>query len=136
MRSTIQRAVCSSCHTLFAAPDSVGGGLGRARVVSRRNVLFSLFSQIIVPIASVYSYHAYSYQVHISLSVNLEETGWLDEADSSLSLCTFQVDFSNPANPFLSCAIILTFIFAWHHAWFHNRVALGCLLYTSPSPRD
>ena len=45
MRSTIRCAVYSSCLTLLASPDSSGGGLGRARVVSRRQVLFSLFVQ-------------------------------------------------------------------------------------------
>ena len=30
MRSTIRCAVCCSCVTLLASPDSVGGGLGRA----------------------------------------------------------------------------------------------------------
>ena len=34
MRATVRCAVCSSCLTLLAFPDSVGGGLGRARVVS------------------------------------------------------------------------------------------------------
>ena len=36
-------AVCSLCLTLLASPDSAGGGLGRARVVSLRGVLFSFF---------------------------------------------------------------------------------------------
>ena len=40
-----------------------GGGLGRARVVSRRGVLFSFFFKVLVPISSV----LYSY-VLISLS--------------------------------------------------------------------
>ena len=43
MRSTCLCAVCPSCLTLLASPDSTGGGLGRARVVSRRGVLFSFF---------------------------------------------------------------------------------------------
>ena len=38
-------AVCSLCLTLLASPDSAGGGLGRARVVSLRGVLFSFFGQ-------------------------------------------------------------------------------------------
>ena len=45
MRSTIRCAVCASCLTLLASPDSAGGGLGRARVVSLRGVLFSFFGQ-------------------------------------------------------------------------------------------
>ena len=45
MRSTIRCAVCSSCLTLLASPDSAWGGLGRARVFSRRGVLFSSFFQ-------------------------------------------------------------------------------------------
>ena len=44
MRSTIRCTVCSSYLTLLAYPDSAGGGLGRARVVSRRGVLLSFFS--------------------------------------------------------------------------------------------
>ena len=45
MRSTIWCVVCSACLTLLASPDSAGGGLGRARVVSRRRMLFSFFGQ-------------------------------------------------------------------------------------------
>ena len=45
MRSTIWCVVCSACLTLLASPDSAGGGLGRARVVSSRGVLFSVFFQ-------------------------------------------------------------------------------------------
>ena len=45
MRSTIRCAVGLSCLTLLASPDSAGGGLGRARVVSLEGVLFSFFGQ-------------------------------------------------------------------------------------------
>ena len=41
--STMRCAVCSPCLTLLASPDSAGGGLGRARIVSRRRVLFLFF---------------------------------------------------------------------------------------------
>ena len=54
MRSTIRCGVRSTCLTVFClAPDSAGGGLGGARVVSRRRVPFSFFGQ---NIPSVYSY--------------------------------------------------------------------------------
>ena len=41
MGSTSRCAVSSSCLMVFASPDSAGGGLGRARAVSLRGVLFS-----------------------------------------------------------------------------------------------
>ena len=44
MRFTDRCAVCLSCLTLLASPASAGGALGRARVVTRRGVLFSFFS--------------------------------------------------------------------------------------------
>ena len=40
MKSTSRYAVSWSCLTLLAFPDSVGGGLGRARAVLLRSVLF------------------------------------------------------------------------------------------------
>ena len=43
MRSTIRCGACSTCLTLLVSPDSAGGGLGRARVISRRWILFSFF---------------------------------------------------------------------------------------------
>ena len=43
MRSPIRCGVCSTCLTLLVSPDFAGGGLGRARVVSRRRVPFSFF---------------------------------------------------------------------------------------------
>ena len=45
MRSTILCGVCSTCLTLLVSPDSAGGGLGRARVVFRRRVLFVFWSK-------------------------------------------------------------------------------------------
>ena len=56
MKSIIRCAVCLSYLTLLASPDSAGGGLGRARVVSVRDMLFSFFVKIAVPILSAYSY--------------------------------------------------------------------------------
>ena len=49
-RDGIRHSVCrmlvvSSCLALLASPDSAGRGLGRARFVSRRGVLFSSFFQ-------------------------------------------------------------------------------------------
>lgn len=41
VRSTSRRTVPSSCVTVPASPDSAGGGLGHARAVSRRSVLFN-----------------------------------------------------------------------------------------------
>ena len=45
MSSTIRCGACSTFLTLLVSSDSAGGGPGRARVVSRRRVLFSFFSQ-------------------------------------------------------------------------------------------
>ena len=44
---------CSKCLTLFFSLDSAGGGLGRARVVSRQRVLFLFF---LSTYPSIYSY--------------------------------------------------------------------------------
>ena len=55
MRSTIRCAVCSSCLTVLASPDSAGGGIDRARVVSARCAVF-IFFKITVPISAIYSY--------------------------------------------------------------------------------
>ena len=59
MRSTNRRAVCLPCLTLLASPDSAGGDLGHARVVSLRGLLLSSVCKITVPISSVYSYAHY-----------------------------------------------------------------------------
>ena len=59
MRSTNRRAVCLPCLTLLASPDSAGGDLGHARVVSLRGLLLSSVCKITVPISSVYSYVHY-----------------------------------------------------------------------------
>ena len=63
-------AVWSSCLTLLVPPDSAGGGLGRARVVSPRLVLFSFFASIyLFRIASVYSY----VWVHTNLGLRINK---------------------------------------------------------------
>ena len=46
MRPNIWCDVCPTCLTLLVSPDSAVGGLGRARGVSVRGVLFSFFGQI------------------------------------------------------------------------------------------
>ena len=53
MGSTTCCAVGSLCLIMVASRDSAGGGLGRARVVSWRRVLFSIICQ---KIPSVFSY--------------------------------------------------------------------------------
>ena len=53
---SVYYTVCSSCFTLLASADFAGGSLGRARVVSRRGLLFPFFCRITVPISNVYSY--------------------------------------------------------------------------------
>ena len=45
MRSISRCALSSSCLTLLVSPESAGGGFGRARVVSRRDVPFSFCIQ-------------------------------------------------------------------------------------------
>lgn len=47
--------VSRSCLAFLARPDSDAGALGRARVVSRGEVLFSLQYEKRVPVPSVYS---------------------------------------------------------------------------------
>ena len=60
MRSTCRCAVCLTCLRLLASPNSAGGGLGRARVVSWREACcFLFFCKIIVPISILYSYVKY-----------------------------------------------------------------------------
>ena len=68
MGFTIRCAVCSSCLTLLASPDSAGDDLGRARVVSRRNeVLFSsVFCQNNCPDTYRSVYPCVSISIHIS----------------------------------------------------------------------
>ena len=50
MRSTTRYGVCSTFPTLFVSPDSAGGGLGRARVVSLAGCCFRFFVKILVKI--------------------------------------------------------------------------------------
>ena len=76
MRSTIRCGVCSTCLTLLVSSDSAGGGLGRARVVSLRGVLFSFFGKNI-PTSYLYVYS----QIHTGTCINLiyfmqENGGW------------------------------------------------------------
>ena len=53
MRSTIRYVFLWMCLAFLVSHDSAGGGLGQARVVLLRGVLFSLFRQ---NIQIVYSY--------------------------------------------------------------------------------
>ena len=69
MSSMTRCGVGSTCLTLIVSPDSAGGGLGRARVVSQRRVLFSFFGQ---NIPSIYSY----VHIHTILGLCMQEIGW------------------------------------------------------------
>ena len=94
MRSIIRCAVCSSCLTLLASPDSAGGGLGRARVVSQRSVLFSFFFLIIVPISRCLLVRIETHRSECKYGRN-----WVVK-QVTLFPCEFQVDVKIPESPY------------------------------------
>ena len=92
-----------SCLTLLASPNSIGGGLGRARVVPLRGVLFrfSFFVKIIVPKTLVSTFvRVDAYQSTAALNISSEiYCRYHSPAGSSDFLCinsTIEVEGSNP----------------------------------------
>ena len=104
MRCTIQCAICSSWLTLLASPDSAGGDLGRARVVSRRGVMFSGSFHINCSNLKYLFVRIDTYQSECKYVRD-----WVVKQAAPFP-CVFQVDVSNPGQPFLfSCAIFFHF---------------------------
>ena len=108
MSSTIRCGVCSTCFTLLVSLDSVGGGLGRARVVSRQRVLFSSFCQNIQPPIRTYRYIPITVYVHKKSGVAgrllpvLSEGLWFESPMALCFVCQFH-------------------LFRWRHAFCYKR---------------
>ena len=64
MRCTVQYGVCLAYLTVLVSPDPAGGCPGRARVVSRRRVLFSFFVKVSQPFIRTYRYIPFSGDVN------------------------------------------------------------------------
>ena len=123
---SIVRCVCSSCLTLLASLDSVGGGHGSARVVSRRRVLFSFYwskypKRLFVRIGTYqpgFTYrlreiewtsrqNIYTYYIYILVVYILKKCP-----------CELKVGGSNPRRCF---CVIFTF-FLWRHEFCHQHI--------------
>ena len=123
MRSTTRCGVCLSCLTLLVSPDSAGDGLGRARVVSRRDVLFFFVFQNKISDLKSLLVRIDPYQPECKYVTN-----WVVKQVALFPCCAFQVDVSNPGKPFCFGAPWFSlFFFAWH-----NPVALRRTWYIIP----
>ena len=131
MRSTIRSGVRSTCLTLSVSPDSVrcglrstgltlfvspdfaGSGLGRARVVSRRRVLFSFFGQIFPIVSSLFlrmnrSIGVDTFYTNLGSTYTRNKVGYEQVGSSPSDL---GVRGSNPGWCFFFCVTFPFFLF-------------------------
>ena len=121
MGSAIRCGVCSTCHTFRVLPDFAGDGLGHARVVSLRRVLFSFFRQnyrsdpwcIFVPVDT--------YQVSLWHLTCNNRSGWTGMFNSMI-ISSWRFD-SHRALPFFRARYVFHLRLCGV-VWCHNGVTL------------